>query len=192
LALCFTTTRRSSCAGGLRELAGDAARGVTGMTYHALAMRLTGTSFRALSDAPRPESPSRPKWISRARSTRLIALLKGQAGADPGERDEARGPLLAGFRFILVDEYQDVDDGQYDLISALARPHPCRSQRPSSVCWAVATTIKASTASAARTSGSSGGLKRITSRDLWLTSNYRSTAAILAAAAGSSPATVAG
>jgi ATP-dependent DNA helicase RecQ len=31
-----------------------------------------------------------------------------------------RERLLAGYRFILVDEYQDIDELQYQLISALA------------------------------------------------------------------------
>lgn len=34
--------------------------------------------------------------------------------------DEMRDRLLAGYRFILVDEYQDIDEQQYQLISALA------------------------------------------------------------------------
>ena len=44
------------------------------------------------------------------------------AGDDlPAEdADEQRERLLAGFRWILVDEYQDIDADQYELISALA------------------------------------------------------------------------
>ena len=36
------------------------------------------------------------------------------------EADERRERLLAGFRWILVDEYQDIGPDQYELISALA------------------------------------------------------------------------
>ncbi|HSH17297.1 MAG TPA: ATP-dependent helicase, partial [Verrucomicrobiae bacterium] len=36
------------------------------------------------------------------------------------EPDEVRDRLLAGFQYILVDEYQDIDEPQYELISALA------------------------------------------------------------------------
>jgi ATP-dependent DNA helicase RecQ len=119
LALCFNHDAAVQLRRRLLELAGDAARGVTVMTYHALAMRLTGTSFRALADRP-PAGPPTAE-VDFARPIRAaIALLKGQSAADPGERNEARDRLLAGFRFILVDEYQDVDDSQYDLISALA------------------------------------------------------------------------
>lgn len=38
----------------------------------------------------------------------------------PEEADEQRERLLAGFRWILVDEYQDIGPDQYELISALA------------------------------------------------------------------------
>ena len=48
-----------------------------------------------------------------------VALLRGE-GLEPDEADEYRARLLAGFRWILVDEYQDIGPEQYDLISALA------------------------------------------------------------------------
>ena len=48
-----------------------------------------------------------------------IKLLKGE-GLPPEEADEQRSRLLSGFRWILVDEYQDIGPEQYDLISALA------------------------------------------------------------------------
>ena len=50
---------------------------------------------------------------------RAIALLRGEE-LSPEEADERRERLLAGFRWILVDEYQDVGLEQYELISALA------------------------------------------------------------------------
>src|SRR5690606_23793967 len=36
------------------------------------------------------------------------------------DSDELRERLLAGYRYILVDEYQDIDSIQYELIGALA------------------------------------------------------------------------
>ena len=47
------------------------------------------------------------------------SLLRGK-GLPPDEADEYRSRLLAGFRWILVDEYQDIGSDQYELISALA------------------------------------------------------------------------
>ncbi len=96
----------------LGELIGDDARGVTVLTCHALAMRLAGASFTGRSERPDEEAF---KDVMR----RAIALLRG-GDLPEEEANERRGRLLAGFRWILVDEYQDVGSEQYELISALA------------------------------------------------------------------------
>ena len=96
----------------LQALIGDDARGVTVLTCHALAMRLAGASFTG-----RAEQPDDGMFDEVMR--RATALLRGE-GLAPEEADERRARLLAGFRWILVDEYQDIDAAQYDLISALA------------------------------------------------------------------------
>ena len=105
----------------LGELIGDDARGVTVLTCHALAMRLTGASFTG--NAERPDDTSFREVLRRA-----VDLLRGR-GAPPEEADEQRARLLAGFRWILVDEYQDVAADQYELISALAGTYPRRRRR---------------------------------------------------------------
>ena len=91
---------------------GDDARGVTVLTCHALAMRLAGLSFAGQTE--RPDNEMFGEALRRA-----VALLRGE-GLPPEEADELRSRLLAGFRWILVDEYQDVGPDQYELISALA------------------------------------------------------------------------
>ena len=96
----------------LADLIGDNARGVTVLTCHALAMRLVGASFA--SRANRLEQGEFQEVIWQA-----VALLRGD-GLPSEEADEHRERLLAGFRWILVDEYQDIGPDQYDLISALA------------------------------------------------------------------------
>ena len=96
----------------LADLIGDDARGVTVLTCHALAMRLVGASFTGRAD--RVEN-----GVFRELLRAAAALLRGE-GLLPEEADEQRERLLAGFRWILVDEYQDIDADQYDLISALA------------------------------------------------------------------------
>ena len=96
----------------LKELIGDDARGVTVLTCHALAMRLAGFSF--LNRAERPDEE-----VFREMLRRAAELLRGE-GLPPEEADEQRERLLAGFRWILVDEYQDVGKEEYALISALA------------------------------------------------------------------------
>ncbi|MGB4466781.1 MAG: RecQ family ATP-dependent DNA helicase [Azovibrio sp.] len=93
----------------LRGLIGQDAAGVTVMTCHALAMRLVGASFA--------ERQGEQDFAAVLREA--TALLEGQ-GLPPDEADLQRDRLLAGFRWILVDEYQDIGPDQYALISALA------------------------------------------------------------------------
>jgi ATP-dependent DNA helicase RecQ len=49
-----------------------------------------------------------------------VALFKGEKEVAGLEPDEARDQLLGGFSHILVDEYQDIDQDQYELVSAIA------------------------------------------------------------------------
>ena len=96
----------------LAEMIGDEARGVTVLTCHALAMRLVGKSFAGQSERP-------DNAMFRDVMHHAVALLRGEE-LSPEEADDRRDRLLAGFRWILVDEYQDVALEQYELISALA------------------------------------------------------------------------
>ena len=96
----------------LGDLIGDDARGVIVLTCHGLAMRLAGASFSGRAE--RPDNEGFQEVMRQA-----VALLRGE-GLPPEEADEQRERLLAGFRWILVDEYQDIDADQYELISALA------------------------------------------------------------------------
>lgn len=95
----------------LSILIGDDANGVTVMTCHALAMRLVGASFtgRVLVD----------EGAFKILLQQAVALLNGE-DLPPEDADEQRERLLSGFRWILVDEYQDIGPDQYELISALA------------------------------------------------------------------------
>ncbi|MDP2793726.1 MAG: RecQ family ATP-dependent DNA helicase [Sulfurisoma sp.] len=95
----------------LHELIDSDAFGVAAHTYHGLAMRLTGASFAAReNDAPIDFD------ALLADATRL---LKSETDAG-GVEDALRDRLLAGFRWLLVDEYQDVNAAQYEFLSALA------------------------------------------------------------------------
>jgi ATP-dependent DNA helicase RecQ len=96
----------------LADLIGDDAKGVTVLTCHALAMRLAGLSFAGRAETIDGD-------VFRDAMMQAVALLKGE-GLAPEEADEQRARLLAGFRWILVDEYQDIGPEQYELISALA------------------------------------------------------------------------
>ena len=97
----------------LKELIGDDARGVTVLTCHALAMRLVGVSFQDRERRPLDDDAFREVL------RQAVALLRGE-GLEPEDADDQRERLLRGFRWILVDEYQDIGAEQYELISALA------------------------------------------------------------------------
>ena len=100
----------------LEELIGNEAQHVRSMTLHALAMRLTGRSFADRSaDAEARDFDEVLNEASR--------LLEGQEEAvqdNDGERDEVRERLLQGYRWMLVDEYQDITESHYRLLTALA------------------------------------------------------------------------
>ena len=97
----------------LVNLIGDDARGVTVLTCHALAMRLVGVSFQDRERRPLDDDAFREVL------RQAVALLRGE-GLEPEEADDQRERLLRGFRWILVDEYQDIGAEQYELMSALA------------------------------------------------------------------------
>jgi ATP-dependent DNA helicase RecQ len=95
----------------LRALLGDEARFVTVMTIHALAMRLVGASFAGGAGAERQDFDS---LLMDA-----VQLLRGD-GLDKAAAEALRDTLIQGYRWILVDEYQDVGPEEYALIAAVA------------------------------------------------------------------------
>ncbi len=111
IALCYNRHAAVEIRRRLLDLIDEDGKGITVLTCHALAMRLTGASFADRSDA---DENAFSKVLREA-----VALLNGD-GLPPEEADGQREELLPGFRWILVDEYQDIDPDQYELISALA------------------------------------------------------------------------
>jgi ATP-dependent DNA helicase RecQ len=96
----------------LKELIGEDAHGVTVSTCHALAMRLVGMSFTAQAEADQPRDFD--KIVMEA-----VTLLKGE-GLSKVEAEALRETLIQGYRWILVDEYQDIGAEEYALIAAVA------------------------------------------------------------------------
>lgn len=116
LALAYNRHAAADVRRRLRELIGDDANGVMVLTCHALAMRLVGASF---SGSATQASDSKFEERLKEVMLRAIELLEG-GDLEPEEAEESRTRLLAGFRWILVDEYQDIGNDEYRLISALA------------------------------------------------------------------------
>jgi ATP-dependent DNA helicase RecQ len=92
----------------LRRLIGNDATGVTISTCHAMAMRLVGASFGG--DTPRDFDGI---------VMQAVALLRGDGLTRP-EAEALRETLIQGFRWLLVDEYQDIGPEEYALIGAVA------------------------------------------------------------------------
>lgn len=93
-------------------LVGPLAAAVTVMTYDGMAMRLLGVRFDSNN---REYGKSQFKeWCRQA-----AAMLSDDLENDDGN-DETRERIMAGFRYILVDEYQDISEEHYRLVSALA------------------------------------------------------------------------
>ena len=99
----------------LRELIGDESSGVAVLTCHSLAMRLVGRTFESNQARTDEEASKIFDQILQEATRRLAGLGPGEAE----ERDELRDRLLGGFRWVLVDEYQDIKKAEYELISAL-------------------------------------------------------------------------
>ncbi|MCG8564453.1 MAG: RecQ family ATP-dependent DNA helicase [Desulfobacterales bacterium] len=108
LVLCFNHRAMLELRRRIQNLTGPAGRGITVMTYHGFAMRLTGRSFLESGEM------DFSTLIQDA-----TALLNGEQEVAGMAPDDAREHFLAGFRYILVDEYQDIDQEQYRFISAL-------------------------------------------------------------------------
>ena len=78
-------------------------------------MRLAGISIRDMAVARDKNQIDFDRIIKDA-----VKLLKGEKEVPGIEADEQRDRLLAGYSHILVDEYQDIDEDQYELVSAIA------------------------------------------------------------------------
>ena len=58
--------------------------------------------------------------LPRRRFLRKIDLLEGKSDAVSSDADDRRDTLMQGYKYIFVDEYQDIDEQLYSLVSALA------------------------------------------------------------------------
>lgn len=112
LALVYNRHAATEIRRRLFELIGDEARGVTVSTCHGLAMRLVGASFA--KQAEKIETGAFDKVLQDA-----VSLLRGD-GLSPDEAEAQRDTLIEGYRWILVDEYQDIGPHEYELIAAVA------------------------------------------------------------------------
>ena len=122
LVLCFNHQAMIELRKRIRTLTGRRASFVTAMTYHGFAMRLTGRSFLENKKGLENEKGQNPRKNAIGFDTIIdeaVEILNGEREIAGIEQSEAREYLLAQYRYILVDEYQDIDNRQYRFISAL-------------------------------------------------------------------------
>jgi ATP-dependent DNA helicase RecQ len=94
----------------LRKLVGEASARVTVSTCHAFAMRVVGASFAGGT-------------TEQQRFDAVVAEAARQINGEGLSRSDAeaqRETLIQGYRWILVDEYQDIGEVEYALIAAIA------------------------------------------------------------------------
>ena len=112
LALVYNRHAATEIRRRLFDLLGEDARGVTVSTCHGLAMRLVGASFAGQTgDIAKSEFD---KILKQA-----VALLRGDGLSRDGAEAQ-HDTLIEGYRWILVDEYQDIGPDECELIAAIA------------------------------------------------------------------------
>ncbi|MBF0543825.1 MAG: RecQ family ATP-dependent DNA helicase [Candidatus Riflebacteria bacterium] len=99
----------------LKDLIGPDAKRIVVQTYHGLALRIAGRSLSqtGTSNNKKRSEPAFENIVEEA--VDVLQKYKGQ------ERDEITGGLIGHLRFVLVDEYQDINLPQYKMIALLAR-----------------------------------------------------------------------
>lgn len=96
----------------LSDLVGNLSYGVTTLTYDSMAMRLLGVRFHSDNEF----QPEKLKDYCR-QATQMLS--SGSLNMTDEEEDNQRNNILAGFRYLLVDEYQDIEEEHYQLVRAL-------------------------------------------------------------------------
>ena len=105
LVLCYNHSTAVALGKRLKALIGDAARLVTVRTFHSFALALTGRTLEG------DETGTVDLSTVIREATELLIGKKTLFGTDPARQREE---LLMGLKYLLVDEYQDIDEDQYD------------------------------------------------------------------------------
>ena len=118
LVICYNRTAMYELRSRIRALVGDGARQVAIHTYHSLALRICERSVIEERQAGADQTIEKFfKEMIRAANLRL----QGKEPIEGVDTDDLRDRLLAGYEYILVDEYQDIDEDQYEMLTHIAR-----------------------------------------------------------------------
>lgn len=115
LVLCFNHGTMIELRTRIKTLTGKRSARVTAMTFHGLAMRIAGRSLLNRQDGQHQTRGINFDTVI----DEAVEILEGKRQIPGVDTDQTRQYLLARYRYILVDEYQDIDSRQYQFISAL-------------------------------------------------------------------------
>ncbi len=113
LVVCFNRHACISLRQRIQKLIGDDARGVTIQTYHGLALTLLGKTL--LEDRRSGVNQIDFNSLITDATERLRSTVDNE---DP--ENTLRGRLIRGYQHILVDEYQDISENEYNFLSEIA------------------------------------------------------------------------
>ncbi len=99
----------------LRELLGNDSQYIFVSTYHGLALRIASRSLAAQAGGDRA---TRREDLMKTIMKDAVSALESVTGED---RDSMTEGLLSRVRYILADEYQDIDEDEYRMLALLSR-----------------------------------------------------------------------
>ena len=120
LVLCYNRSAAMTLRKRIHQLVGNDSSGITICTFHSLALKLLGLSaidiFNNSGNRNSEENQEKfHKIIERA-----TGLLDGSREIPGMDNDQILQTLMGSWSHILIDEYQDIDQAQYDFVSAIA------------------------------------------------------------------------
>ncbi len=113
LAVAFNRSAVTQLKQRLKDLIGKEGSWVRVRTYHSLAMAITGRSFAGKSQVKKKTD------IFDNILNEAVEILEKESEADHGILGW-RNAILSGLKYIMVDEYQDINDIEYRFLSLLA------------------------------------------------------------------------
>ncbi len=116
LVLCYNHHVMIELKKRIKALTGKSFRNITIMTYHGFAMKITGNSF--LEETQRDNISGKHGSFNKIIIDATM-ILKGQKNIAGIKSEEIRETFLSEYRYIFVDEYQDIDEEQYEFLSAI-------------------------------------------------------------------------
>ena len=120
LVLCYNRSAAITLRKRIHQLVGNDSSGITICTFHSLALKLLGLSavdmFTKGNNSNSPENQKKFQVLIE----RATALLDGSFEIPGMDNDQVLQTLMGSWCHILIDEYQDIDQVQYDFVSAIA------------------------------------------------------------------------